>query len=127
MSYLRFYRGMRRVFPIVRFSRVRGGQYHAKNLRYMMDKLAAAGILDSTTILYGSEFGDGRNHSVNPQPILIAGGGGNLKMGQVLDVAQVRHTGNDVYATTLTALGQPTAKFGIEKCNVGHIKQMFKA
>jgi hypothetical protein len=92
----------------------------------MIDKLAEASISDTTTIVYGSEFNDGRSHTMDPQPLLIAGGGGNLKMGQVIDASPMGHTGNDVYAFMLTALGQRVEKFGIENCKVGHIKQLFK-
>ncbi len=101
-------------------------QYHASNLRYMIDRLKALNILDTTTIMFGSEFGDGRSHVVNPQPMLVAGGGGNLKMGQVIDASPSKHTGNDVYATVLTALGHKADTFGIKECNVGHIKAMMK-
>lgn len=101
-------------------------RYHASNLRYFMDKLSGAGILDQTAIVYGSEFGDGRSHVVNPQPHLIAGGGGNLKMGQIIDASKGKHTCNDVYTTLLTALGQRTEKFGIDKYNVSQITEMHK-
>lgn len=102
-------------------------RYHASNLRYFMDKLSAAGILDQTTIVMGSEFGDGRSHVVNPQPHLIAGGGGNLKMGQVIDGSKGKHTLNDIYTTVLTALGQKTEKFGVAKYNISQITEMFKS
>lgn len=101
-------------------------RYHAKNLRYFMDKLAAAGILDQTAIVYGTEFGDGRSHVVNPQPHLIAGGGGLLKMGQIIDGSKGHHTLNDIYSTLLTALGQKTDKFGVDKYNVSQILEMIK-
>ena len=101
-------------------------RYHAANLRYFMDKLNAAGILDQTAIVYASEFGDGRSHVVNPQPHLIAGGGGNLKMGQIIDASKGKHTLNDIYSTLLTSLGQKTEKFGIEKYNISQITEMNK-
>lgn len=101
-------------------------QYHAGNLRYMMDKLKAVNLLDSTTLVYGSEFGDSRSHQRDPQPVLVAGGGSNLKMNQVIDANEKKHTSNDVWATVLTGIGQKADKFGQDNCNRGPITEMFK-
>ncbi len=111
---------------VTRDRNIKYRQYHAKNLRYMMDKLKTANLLDSTTILWGSEFGDSRGHVRDPQPILLAGGGGDLKMNQVVDMRPSHHTSNDIWATVLTALGQKVEKFGQENCNVGHIQEIRK-
>lgn len=102
-------------------------RYHAGNLRKMMEKLKAVGLLDTTTIVYGSEFGDGRPHQVSPQPVLIAGGGINLKMGQVIDTAQGKHTANDIWSTVLTGIGHKTERFGSAEFNTTQIKAIFRA
>ena len=100
-------------------------RFHARQLRYLMDKLDQAKILDQTTIVYGSEFGDGRSHTRSPQPHLIAGGGGLLKMNQVIN-GNGRITSNDVYATVLTALGQSAPTFGERASNTGLIPAMMR-
>ncbi len=100
-------------------------RYHANNLKYFMNKLEEAKILDSTVIVYGSEFGDSRSHTINPQPHLIAGGGGQLKMGQTID-GQLKNTNCDIYSTTLTALGQKADTYGEAAFNTGHIAAMLK-
>lgn len=99
-------------------------RFHMQNFRYLMNKLDEAKLLDTTTLLMGSEFGDGRTHAVHPMPHIIAGGGGQLQMGQILDLPQ--HTLCDVYATVLTGLGFPVGTFGEVPFNTGLIKGMLK-
>ena len=93
------------------------------NLRYLLDKLKAANLLDSTVVIAGSEFADGRNHEVDPQPHLIAGGGGTLKMGQVFDGGN-KVTNCDIYRTVLSGLGYQMDSFGNKSFNTGLIKQI---
>lgn len=38
-------------------------------------------MLDNTIVYIGSEYGDGEAHNFSQQPMIIAGGGGKLKMG----------------------------------------------
>jgi Protein of unknown function (DUF1552) len=56
-------------------------RFHAEQLAYLLDRLAAAGeldgaLLDRTLIVYGSGIGDGNRHNHEELPILVAGGGG---------------------------------------------------
>jgi len=98
-------------------------KYHMTNLRYLLDKLKAANLLDSTVVIAGSEFGDGRSHQVDPQPHLIAGGGGTLKVGQVFDGGN-KVTNCDIYRTVLSGLGYQMDSFGNKSFNTGLIKQI---
>ncbi len=99
-------------------------RFHMQNFRYLLTKLKDANILDTTTVVMGSEFGDGRSHAPSPMPHIIAGGGGKLLMGQTLDLPQ--HTLCDVYASVLTGMGFSAPTFGETMFNTGLINQLFK-
>jgi hypothetical protein len=68
-------------------------------------------MLDNTTILWASEFGDSNGHvSSNLTWLLMGNAGGYFKQGQVLDLKN-RST-NDLHATLCNAFGVQTKTFG---------------
>ncbi len=77
---------------------------HMEHLAQFIDRLAATtdasgrSLLDSTIVLVGSEFGDGRAHTQTPQPHLIVGGSNLLEPGKVWDFA-TQKTPTDLYHT----------------------------
>ena len=81
----------------------------------LMDTLAAPSesgesLLDTTTVLFGSNLGNANSHSSTDLPILVAGG--NYKHGQ-----HVVHEGpnrplSDLFLTLLQGMDVPTEQFG---------------
>ena len=50
-------------------------RFQMEQLARFLDRLAAADLLDSTQVLFGSGMGDGSAHTNVDLPILVAGGG----------------------------------------------------
>jgi hypothetical protein len=81
--------------------------FYLGKLASLINQLAAIqlgsgkSLLDTTIIVAGTEFGESDHHVRNPQPLLLAGGGG-IRMGQELNLPN--RTSNDVYHTVLEAL-----------------------
>jgi hypothetical protein len=68
-------------------------------------------MLDNTTILWASEFGDSNGHvSSNLTWLLMGNAAGYFKQGRVLDLKN-RST-NDLHATLCNAFGVTTTTFG---------------
>jgi hypothetical protein len=68
-------------------------------------------LLDNTIVYIGSEYGDGDAHSFNQQPMILAGGGGKLKMGQHIAVPGGTPQAN-VVLEVMNAMGLPRTAFG---------------
>jgi hypothetical protein len=92
--------------------------WHAEQVKYIADKLAAAPDADGTTVLdnslivWGNELGVGNTHSYKNIPwALIGGAGGSLKMGRYLQYASQPH--NNMLASIAQAFGlTDVTKFG---------------
>jgi len=99
-------------------------RFHLDNVRYFAEKLRSHSILDSTLVIAGSEFADGRTHEKQPQPHVIVGGGDFVSSGSV-DVAG--RSNNDLYRTLLQAGGVTLENVGNKKYNTpGEIKGIIK-
>jgi hypothetical protein len=93
--------------------------WHADQLKYLLDGLAAAeeadgsSLLDSTLVLWGNELGAGNSHSYTNIPWLLAGGaGGALRMGRSLQFSDRPH--NDLLVSICNAMGMDdVTSFGI--------------
>ena len=48
---------------------------HMKHLADLLGQLRAASLLDSSMVLYGSNFGDANRHTTTDMPVIFAGGG----------------------------------------------------
>lgn len=48
---------------------------HMKHLADLLGQLRAASLLDSSMVLYGSNFGDANRHTTTDMPVVFAGGG----------------------------------------------------
>ena len=62
--------------------------------------LAGGNLYDQSILVVGTEFGESNEHIRNPQPLLVAGGGG-IKTGKVIAAGR---SSNDVYHSVLKAL-----------------------
>ena len=60
---------------------------HFNQFLFEMDQIKEEGgtLLDHTTVVMGSNFGDASNHTHNNLPIIVAGGGHRHRQHQVLD------------------------------------------
>lgn len=93
-------------------------RWYAEQLKYFLDQLAATPegsgtMLDSTAVLFCSEFGECNGHHASDLTWVLAGNlGGYFKMGRVLD-CQGRAV-NDLFASICEAFGVslPNGKFG---------------
>ena len=92
------------------------GNWHAKQLAYLMDRLASfpegsGSVLDNTLILWCTDIAEGQSHSRRDMPYVLAGGaGGALKMGRHLAYAGDHH--NNLLVSILNAMGVPDTTFG---------------
>ena len=92
------------------------GNWHAKQLAYLMDKLASfpegdGTVLDNTLILWCTDIAQGQSHARRDMPYVLAGGaGGALKMGRYLKYAGDHH--NNLLVSILNAMGGPDTTFG---------------
>ena len=89
--------------------------YHITQFAYYLEKLAATkdgdgSLLDHMLILYGAGMSDGNAHSPVNLPILVVGGGGQVRGGRHL-----RYAGNtplaNLHVTILNRLGVPADHF----------------
>ena len=93
--------------------------WHADQLKYLLDGLAAAdepdgsSLLDNSLVLWGNELGAGNSHSYKDIPWLLAGGaGGALRMGRSLQLPD--HPHNDLLVSVCNAMGMhDVTTFGI--------------
>jgi hypothetical protein len=100
--------------------------WHAEQIKYMVDKLAAAtetdgtSMLDNSLLLWGNEIGRGNTHTYQDIPwMLLGGAGGALNMGRYLQFNRQPH--NNMLAsiaqafglTDITKFGDPTVATGM--------------
>jgi hypothetical protein len=105
-------------------------RWYARQLRFLLDELASvtepdgSTLLDNTIVLWGSELSVGRTHSLrNMHWVLAGGGGGALRMGQWLRVADRPH--NDLLLTICHAMGlTDLARFGDRRFCSGPIAEL---
>ena len=92
------------------------GNWHAKQLAYLMDKLASfpegnGTVLDNTLILWCSDIAEGQSHARRDMPYVLAGGaGGALQMGRYLEYSGDHH--NNLLVSLLNAMDVPDTTFG---------------
>jgi hypothetical protein len=91
------------------------GAWHAEQLAYFMDGLAAipegnGSLLDNTLILWGNELGVGNTHKHEDIPFVLAGGAEGMRMGRFLDYGHVSHS--RLLVSVLNAFGIDTDSFG---------------
>jgi len=94
---------------------VEAERWFAEQVAYALDALAArtdpttgGRLLDTTLVLWAKELGDGRAHTCEGVPWVLAGGG--LTGGRLLDLSG--HTHDAVLTTLLQHLGLPDTHFG---------------
>jgi hypothetical protein len=98
--------------------------WHAGQVAYILDKLAATTevgggtMLDNTVVLWGNELGVGNSHTYQNIPWVIAGGAGYFKTGRYLQYKDRNH--NDLLVSVCHAVGiTDTTTFGIPELCTG--------
>jgi hypothetical protein len=98
--------------------------WHAEQVAYLLDKLAAAPdvnggtVLDNTLLLWGNELGVGNSHTYKNIPWLLVGGGGYFKTGRYLQYTDQPH--NNLLVSVCNAMGLDDVKtFGIPEVCTG--------
>ncbi|MEC8194055.1 MAG: DUF1552 domain-containing protein [Myxococcota bacterium] len=93
-------------------------RWYAEQFAYLLDQLSATldpagggSMLDTTVVLWAQELGDGRMHTCESVPWVIAGtGGGFFRSGRALDLAGATHDG--VLTSVAHAFGLELESFG---------------
>ncbi|MFT7518170.1 MAG: hypothetical protein ACI9MC_000300 [Kiritimatiellia bacterium] len=76
------------------------------------DLLAAKGLLESTTVMFSSEIGDGNRHTHHDLPVfLLGGGGGAVKGGRHVNYGAGRPIA-DLYLSFMRSMGVQRSTFG---------------
>lgn len=93
-------------------------RFYAEQFAYLLDRLAAAGEADGTSVLdhamvvYASGLSDGNHHRHDDLPVILAGrGGGRLAAGRHLRIDGERPM-SDLFVTMLDVIGAPVDRFG---------------
>lgn len=100
---------------IAEYEQVRA--YLSTHVAYLIEELRNAkdefgnSLLDSTLVIQSSCMGDGRNHSSELAPLMIAGGGSALRGGSVVECHE-RHTNVFDTATEIFGLTGTLPQFG---------------
>jgi len=104
--------------------------WHAEQIAYLLDQLAAAketdgsSLLDHSIVLWGNEIGAGNTHSYKDIPWLLAGGAsGYFRMGRSLQFKNRPH--NDLLVSICNAMGLDDVKsFGIPGVCTGALQEL---
>jgi hypothetical protein len=97
---------------------VTGFKFYSESVARLLDGLAAAidldgrPLLDSTLVLWISDFGDASVHRTTNLPVVMAGLGSAFQKGRYLDLRATRPTTGDLYAQVLRLLGSDDQTFG---------------
>jgi hypothetical protein len=95
---------------VARDKLIKINRWHAEQLLYLLDQLAAAtdsdgsSVLANTLVLWGNELGAGNTHTHMDIPWVVAGGsGGHFKMGRSLQFKNQPH--NNLLVSVCNAMG----------------------
>ena len=91
-------------------------KYHSQQFSYYLEKMrstpdGAGSLLDHSIILYASSLSDGDSHYRGNLPVVLLGGGGQLKGGRHIRYAEDTPLAN-LFLTILEMTGVPVEKFG---------------
>jgi hypothetical protein len=104
---------------VARDKLIRINVWHAEQVAYLLDQLAAAtesdgtSQLDNSLVLWGNELGVGNTHTYRNIPWLLAGGAGGLRTGRFLKYPEGQPH-NNLLLSVLHAMGlEDETSFGI--------------
>jgi hypothetical protein len=87
-------------------SRLRGmNQVHTGLLADLLTQLRSLNLLDSTLVMFGSDMSDGDLHATENLPVLLCGGGADLRFGQTVSDRATRRPLSDLHVDIMGLLG----------------------
>ncbi len=96
--------------------------WHAEQVKYLLDALQAASLLDDTLVLWGNELGVGNSHTYKDIPWLLAGGS-TVRLGRFLRYKDQPH--NNLLLSICHAFGLTDLKtFGIPALCTGPLPNL---
>ncbi len=82
-------------------------------LAAFLTKMKSASLLDSTSVMFGSNLGNASAHSTANIPLLLAGGG--YRHGRHITIDKEKHVFSDLFVSLAQRLGAEVGKFGFSK------------
>ena len=102
-------------------------RFHMEQYVYLLEKMESVVEADGTTLLdntlftYGSGLGDGSTHQYNDLPIIMAGGGKQVKSGQHINMSEGTPLAN-LWLTQAKMMGVETKRFADSTGEIGAVK-----
>jgi hypothetical protein len=103
-------------------------RFHMEQFVYLLDRMAAIGeadgtsLLDNTLFTYGSGLGDGSTHQYNDLPVIVAGSGGRtFKTGQHINMPEGTPLAN-LWLTQARSMGAEIERFADSTAEIGAVK-----
>ena len=98
-------------------------RFHMEQFAYIIQRLASiqeadgSSLLDNTLLTYGSGLGDGSTHQYNDLPIVMAGGGHRLSLGQHINLPEGTPLAN-LWLTQARLMGLEIGQFADSQAEV---------
>ncbi len=102
-------------------------RFHMEQYAYLLEKMDSVVEADGTTLLdntlftYGSGLGDGSTHQYNDLPIVMAGGGKQVKSGQHINMPEGTPLAN-LWLTQAKMMGAGVKRFAESTGEIGALK-----
>ncbi len=99
---------------------LRTNQFHTAQFAYLLERMKSiqegeGTLLDHSLLLFCSNLFDGDKHQADEMPMLLAGGGSNLKTGRILDFSnepKEERRACNLYLSLMSKMGHPLSQFG---------------
>jgi hypothetical protein len=106
--------------PKVEAMYLKTNQYHVAQFAYLLDRMkhiqeGEATLLDNSLLMFCSNLFDGDRHSADHMPIVLAGHGGDLRTGRVLDYrdqGDEKRRACSLYLSLMDGMGVRLPQFG---------------
>ncbi|MFT5125342.1 MAG: hypothetical protein ACI9TH_000131 [Kiritimatiellia bacterium] len=104
-------------------------RFHMEQYAYLLEKMDAieqadgTSLLDNTLFTYGSGLGDGSTHQYNDLPIILAGGGKQVKTGNHINMAEGTPLAN-LWLTQARMMGAKLDRFADSTGEIDAIKRL---
>jgi hypothetical protein len=82
-------------------------------LAAFLTKMKSASLLDSTSVMFGSNLGNASAHSTANIPLLLAGGG--YRHGRHIAIDKGKHVFSDLFVSLAQRMGAEVGQFGFSK------------
>lgn len=102
-------------------------RFHMEQYAYLLEKMEeieeadGSTLLDNTIFTYGSGLGDGSTHQYNDLPIIMAGGGKQVKAGQHINMPEGTPLAN-LWLTQAKMMGVETKRFADSTGEIAALK-----